>query len=394
MEFERSAEASPKLPRLLYVVSEDWYFLSHRLPMARAARDSGFEVHVATKINDGAAAIKAEGFTVHGIPFKRGRLSVPSSLATIRALRRLYRELAPTIVHHVALQCSVLGLIAAIGRPTACVNAITGFGYAFTSASFKARLIASMTQLVLRILLNRPEIVTLVQNADDRDALLQLGVPSSRIALIRGSGVDVNRLVPLPEPAGRISAAFVGRLLVDKGVRTLIAAHRILRARGSDLEILLAGTPDPANPASIGEQEIAAWSKEPGVTWLGQVEDIAAVWRRAHFAVLPSRREGLPLSLLEAASCQRAMIGSDVPGCREIVVHEQSGLLVPVDDATALADAMAKLAGAPDLRARYAAEARRMVVANFAADIIGRQTVELYRQLLTVKSQLTKASTH
>jgi glycosyltransferase involved in cell wall biosynthesis len=383
------AEASTK-PRLLYVVSEDWYFLSHRLPMARAARDAGFEVHVATKINDDAAAIQAEGFCLHAIPFKRGRLSPLSSLTTIRALRRLHSKVKPTIVHHVALQCSVLGLIAAIGRPAACINSFTGLGYAFTSDSLKARMIVRLTRPLLRVLLDRGDIVTLVQNADDRDAMLKLGIAPSRIAMIRGSGVDVNRLTSLPEPAGPETAAFVGRLLDDKGIRTLVAAHRLLWQRGVGLQLLLAGIPDPANPASVSEQEAAAWSKETGIVWLGQVSDISTVWRRAHFAVLPSRREGLPLSLLEAAACQRAMVASDVPGCREIVIHEQTGLLFPVDNASALADAMAKLAGAPELRARYAAAARSMVVANFSADIIGHQIVELYRHLISAKSQRTK----
>jgi glycosyltransferase involved in cell wall biosynthesis len=383
------AETSAK-PRLLYVVSEDWYFLSHRLPMARAARDAGFEVHVATKINDSADAdaIAAEGLIVHYVPFQRGRLL--GSLTTIRALRRLHGKLNPTIVHHVSLQYSVLGLIAAIGRPAACINSFTGLGYAFTSDSLRARMIARLTRSLLRVLLDRRDIVTLVQNADDRDAMLKLGIGPSRIAMIRGSGVDVNRLTPLPEPAGPGTAAFVGRLLEDKGIRTLIAAHRLLRQRGVGLQLLLAGIPDPANPASVSEQEVAAWSKEAGVVWLGQVGDISTVWERAHFAVLPSRREGLPMSLLEAAACQRAMIASDVPGCREIVIHEQTGLLFPVDVASALADAMAKLAGAPELRARYAAAARSMVVANFSADIIGRQTVELYRQLISAQSQRTK----
>jgi len=369
-------------PRLIYVVSEDWYFLSHRLPMARAARAAGFEVHVATKINDDAATIQTEGFILHPIQFKRGRLSPLASLSTIRSLRRLHRMLEPAIVHHVSLQASVLGLIAAVGCPAACVNALTGLGYTFTSNSAKARTVGAFIRLILWFLLNRSRIVSLVQNNDDHAALITLGIAPSRIALIRGSGVDTNRFVPLPEPVGPMTAGFVGRLLEDKGIRTLIAAHRLVRARGIDMRLLIAGIPDPANPASVSEDEARSWSKEPGVTWLGHVSDISSVWRCAHLAVLPSRREGLPLSLLEAAACQRALIASDVPGCREIVVHEQTGLLTPVDDPAALAEAMARLASAPDLRARYAKAARRILAENFSADIIGRQIVDLYRQLL------------
>ena len=243
------AVASP--PRLLYVVSEDWYFLSHRLPMARAARDAGFEVHVATNVRDGAAAIEAERFILHPIPFARGRLSPRASLATIMALRRIHRLVAPAVTHHVSLQPSLLGLIAALGRPTAYVNALTGLGYTFTSTSLQAKAIRLVMSAVLRPLLDRERVINLVQNGDDRSALMALGVSSARIVLIPGSGVDVRRLKPLPEPNGPPTVGFVGRLLDDKGIGTLVEAQQILRARGLPSQLLIAGTPDPANPASV-----------------------------------------------------------------------------------------------------------------------------------------------
>jgi glycosyltransferase involved in cell wall biosynthesis len=221
----------------------------------------------------------------------------------------------------------------------------------------------------------------LVQNPDDRALLESLGIRRDHIELIPGSGVDVEHLRPTPEPAGPITMAFVGRLLDDKGVRTLVAAHRLLRAKDSALALLLAGTPDPANPASISEDEVEAWSREPGITWLGQVSDIATVWARAHIAVLPSRREGLPKSLLEAAACGRPMVATDVPGCREVVIPEETGILVPVDAPQALADAIEQLATSPELRARYGAAARQLAVDRFAAEAIGRATVNLYVRL-------------
>ncbi len=369
-------------PRLLYVVAEDWSFLSHRLPMARAARDAGFEVHVAARVGQGAAAIEAEGFVLHPVPFARGSLSPVATVRTIAALRRIFATVKPDLTHHVALQPSVLALIAGLGFAHASVSAVTGLGYSFISKSAKARALRAAIGTVLRLLLDRDDRVALVQNGDDRATLLALGIAKARIALIPGSGVDVERLTPLPEPQGPPAYGFVGRLLADKGIHTLIAAHRLLRARGHDVTLLIAGTPDPANPASVTQAEAASWNSEPGIVWLGHVGDIAAFWARTHFAVLPSRREGLPLSLLEAAACGRAMIASDVPGCREIVLPERTGLLFPVDDAAALAQAIERLAVAPELRARYAAAARSLVVATFAATIIGRQTVALYRRLL------------
>jgi glycosyltransferase involved in cell wall biosynthesis len=337
-------------------------------------------------VSDGAAAIEAERFVLHPIPFARGSLSPFATLRTVAALRQVHRTVKPDITHHVALQSCVLGMIAVLGRPAACVNAFIGLGYSFTSNSAKARTLRQLIGAVLRFLIDRDDNIALVQNGDDLSTLMSLGIPKHRIALISGSGVDVTRFTPLPEPQGPPTFGFVGRLLDDKGVRTLIAAHRLLRARGSDARLLIAGTPDPANPASVTEAEAKSWNGEPGVTWLGHVGDIAGLWARAHVAVLPSRREGLPLSLMEAAACGRAMIASDVPGCREIVVHNQTGLLVRADDVPALAEAMEHLAGAPELRARYAKAARELVVEKFAAEIIGRLVVQLYCRILAHES--------
>ena len=374
------------MPRLLYVVTEDWAFLTHRLPMARAARDAGFEVHVATRVVAGAAAIQAEGFTLHPIPFARGSLSPLATLSTIAALRSLHRDIKPALTHHVALQACMLGMTATLGRPAACVNAFIGLGYSFTSDSGKARALRALIGTLLRFIADREHSVALVQNTDDMAALVALDIPKQRIALIPGSGVDVKRFTPLAEPDGPLTFGFVGRLLDDKGIRTLIAAHRLVRERVPDVRLLIAGTPDQANPASVTQEEAQSWNGQPGIAWLGHVTDIAGFWARTHVAVLPSRREGMPLSLMEAAACGRAMIASDVPGCREIVLHEKTGLLFPVDNAAALADAMARLAGDPSLRASYAAAARQLVVDQFAADIIGRQIVALYRQVLSEKA--------
>ena len=382
MTAEDMARASLPKPRLLYVVTEDWAFLSHRLPMARAAREAGFEVHVATRVGDEAVAIEAEGFILHPVLFARGSLSPVATLSTVAALRRVYREVKPALIHHVALQACVLGMLATLGRRVPSINAFIGLGYSFTSDTGKAWAVRALIGSLLRFLINRKNCVALVQNTDDMAALVALGILKERIALIPGSGVDVKRFTPLSEPAEAAAFGFVGRLLDDKGIRTLIAAHRLLRRRIPSVKLLIAGTPDQANPASVTEAEAKSWNDEPGIAWLGHVGDIAGFWAKAHVAVLPSRREGLPLSLMEAAACGRAMIASNVPGCREIVVHEETGLLFPVDDAAALADAMARLAADPQLRARCAAAARKLVAERFAAELIGRQIVELYRNIL------------
>jgi glycosyltransferase involved in cell wall biosynthesis len=368
-------------PRLLFIVTEDWYFLSHRLPMAHAAKAAGFDVHVATNVADGEDAISREGFVLHPIPFVRGRISPGAAIVTVLALRSVLRRVKPAIIHNVALQPTVLGSLAAIGSRAVTVSAITGFGHTFIADTPKTRVLRQLIGIVLRYLVDHGRNVAIVQNPDDRALLRSLGIREDHLVLIPGSGVDVERLRPTPEPEGPITVAFVGRLLDDKGVRTLIAAHRLLRAKGSMPSLLLAGKPDPANPSSVSEDEAEDWGREPGVTWLGHVEDIGRVWARAHIAVLPSRGEGLPKSLLEAAACGRPMIATDVPGCREVAIPDETGLLVPVDDAPALAAAIDRLAALPDLRARFGAAARRLAVERFSADVIARATANLYQRL-------------
>jgi glycosyltransferase involved in cell wall biosynthesis len=375
-------EADPEPPhKLLYVVTEDWYFLLHRLPMARAARAAGFEVHVATNVKNKAGAIEREGFAVHRVPFARGRLSV-QAVATIVQLRRLYRSLGPRIIHHVALQPIVLGGLACLGLPPFRVNAFTGLGFTFSSTTAKARLLRKVVTAVLRVLLRDPKSVALVENSSDRDMLRMLGVSADQIVLIPGSEVDVVRYSPLAEPDGPVIIGFAGRLLGTKGIRNLIAAHRLLRRRNVPVNLLIAGEPDAANPTSVSVDEALQWQREPGVTWLGAVDDIMRLWARAHIAILPSHGgEGVPMSLLEAAACGRPMIATNVPGCRDIVIPEETGLLVPVDDTEALASAVEKLTGSPELRAAYGASARRLAVDRFSAEAIGRATADLYLRL-------------
>jgi glycosyltransferase involved in cell wall biosynthesis len=263
------------------------------------------------------------------------------------------------------------------------VTSITGVGSAFLSPSLAGRLAKGALGRTLAMLLNRRRARAVVQNPDDRSMLASLGVGSDHIVLIPGSGVETDRLMPAVEPpVPPVRVAFVGRLLEDKGVRALIEAHRILRRDGAAVELLLAGEPDPENPTSIPRAELEAWAREPGVTWAGHVADIGDLWARSHIAVLPSRREGLPKSLLEAAACGRPMVATDAPGCREVAIPDRTGLLVPVDDAPALAAALSRLAADKDLRARLGAEARRLAVERFSATAIGAQTVALYRSLL------------
>jgi glycosyltransferase involved in cell wall biosynthesis len=371
-------------PKLLYLVTEDWYFWSHRLPMAQAAQRAGFAVGVATRVAEHGERIRALGFSLHPLRWRRGDIGPWASLRAIAEIRDLYRRERPLLVHHVALKPAVLGSIAALaaGAP-AVINAVAGMGFVASSPTLRARLLRWPLGFALTRLLERANSRVIVQNDDDRQLLLSLHPGAGeRIVTIPGSGVDVAHFRPVPEPAPPVTAGFAGRMLYDKGVAVLVEAQQKLRRRGIDVHLLLAGTPDPENLGSIPPAELATWRSLPGVTLLGQVEDIRTLWSASHIAVLPSRREGLPKSLLEAAAMGRPIIATDVPGCREIARADLNAMLVPPDDAAALAAALARLAEDAALRRRFGAAGRALVESRFTAEAIGAATVALYRRVL------------
>lgn len=371
--------------RLLFLVTEDWYFWSHRLPQARAARDAGFEVLVATRVNTHGKRIEAEGFRLIPLPWSREG-GVAHQLATMRVLTKLYRRERPDIVHHVALKSIAPGALAArLAGVRASVNAITGFGYLGASQAAKAHLVRAGVRTLLPPLTNRRNVWTLLQNEDDRALALKLRLTApQRAVLIRGSGIDLSHFEALPEPAGPVTVALVSRMLRIKGIDTAVEAVRRLQRGGHDIRLLLAGGPDPANPASFDETILRRWAEEPGIEWLGPVADVRTVWRRAHIGLLASRGgEGVPKSLLEAASSARPLVATDVPGCRDVVGRNgEAGLLVPADDPGAMAEALLKLAGDAALRQTLGAAARQRAEALFGEIAIGRETVDLYERIL------------
>ena len=371
--------------RLLFLVTEDWYFWSHRLPQARAARDAGFEVLVATRVNTHGKRIEAEGFRLIPLPWSREG-GIAHQLATMRVLTKLYRRERPDIVHHVALKSIAPGALAArLAGVRASVNAITGFGYLGASQAAKAYLVRAGVRTLLPPLTNRRNVWTLLQNEDDRALALKLRLTApQRAVLIRGSGIDLGHFAALPEPAGPVTVALVSRMLRIKGIDTAVEAVRRLQRGGHDIRLLLAGGPDPANPASFDEAILRRWAEEPGIEWLGPVTDVRTVWRRAHIGLLASRGgEGVPKSLLEAASSARPLVATDVPGCRDVVGwNGEAGLLVPADDPGAMAEALLKLAGDAALRQTLGAAARQRAEALFGEIAIGRETVDLYERIL------------
>ncbi len=362
-------------------MTEDWYFVSHRLPLAIAAREVGYEVTVVTRVAEHGNAIREAGLKLIPIELSRRGKNPILELMLIYHLTALYRCEKPDIVHHVAMKPVLYGSLAArfAGVPHV-VNALAGLGWLFTSHSRLASVLGRGVRFALEWLLNRGTVI--VQNPDDLQWLADIGIEQSRTQLIRGSGVDVNRFAPTPEAEGAPVVVLASRMLWDKGVGEFVAAARDLRRQGIIARFVLVGDPDPANPASISQVLLDDWKKEGAIEWWGRRDDMPQVFAQSSIVCLPSYREGLPKVLLEAAACGRAIITADVPGCREVVRDGDNGLLVPVRNVAALADAMTRLLTNATLRQRMGERGRQRVVGKFSQERIIDQTLAVYRGLL------------
>jgi colanic acid biosynthesis glycosyl transferase WcaI len=372
------------MAKLLFLVTEDWYFCSHRLAIARAAKAKGYEVVVATRVQNHGPVMEAEGFRVVPIRMRRRFGNILHELSTIWELVRLYRREKPDIIHHVALKPTLFGTLAALiaGQP-AIVNAVAGLGYVFTSGSSQARLLRPFIQTFLRLLLNNKRTLVILQNEDDAGLLKELGIIDQRhVRLIRGSGIDIDHFHPQPEPPGEVTVAVVSRMLWDKGIHNLVEAVTSLRAKGVPVRLNLVGDPDPDNPASIPAATLEEWDLRDGIDWLGFQNDVREVWSKAHIAALPSRREGLPKSLLEAAACGRPIVATDVPGCREVVIEGETGFLVPSRDTEALARAIERLVADPALRNRMGQAARSRAILEFRDELVIERHLAVYEEQL------------
>ncbi len=372
-------------PTLLYLVTEDWFFWSHRRALAAAARDRGYRVVVACRMDQHGQRIRDAGFTPEPLTIARGSSSPAAAALAVREITRIYRRVRPDLTHHVSMKMCLFGAGAArLAGVRRSVNAFTGLGYLFTSESTKARVLRAGVMTALRPLYRSPGVHVIVQNRDDQALLADRGIGvEARTWLIRGSGVDVALFQPgSEEPKGVPVVTYAGRLLYDKGLAELAEAAQLLKAQGAAVRFVLVGNLDTENPQGVPEAVVRRWRDEGLFEWWGYRTDMPAVWAETTIAVLPSWREGLPKSLLEAAAAGLPMVATDVPGCRELIRDGVDGLLVPVRDARALAAGIGRLLGQRGLRQRLGAAARERACTEFADTLVIRQTLDVYERML------------
>ncbi|MCA3174201.1 MAG: glycosyltransferase family 4 protein [Burkholderiales bacterium] len=374
---------------LLFVVNIPDFFLSHRLPLSIAASNAGFTVHIATGPGSACQEITKLGFVHHLLPLSRSGRNPLAELRTLWGLYRLMRTIRPDLVHLVTIKPVLYGgLMARLSGVPAMVAAISGLGTVFVDRDQKRSRIRRGVEWLYRVALGHSNAKVIFQNPDDRAALIDMSaVSQDKTALIRGSGVSLAAYSMRPEPEGVPVVTFAARLLEDKGVREFVAAARVLRQRGVVARFWLAGSPDPGNLTSITEKELSRWSKDGFVEILGYRSDIPNLFANSNIIVLPSYREGLPKALVEAAACGRAVVTTDVPGCRDAIEPESTGLLVPVRDALALADAIQFLIENPDRRKQMGVSGRALAEREFAIEKVVDAHLAIYHELTNGANQ-------
>lgn len=371
---------------LVYVITEDWFFASHFKDRALAAISSGYQVTVITRSRESSKQLQGSGLSFINIEFARRGLNPIKEIHTILQLKKTFRQLRPHIVHNIALKPVVLGSIAArLASVRNVVNAPVGMGYVFTSDETQARLLRPFVIRLIRYVLNTPNTRVVIENNDDLNNLIEGNFAErEKILLIKGAGVDLINFSHVQEPPSPLKVIMISRMLRDKGVEEFAQAASLLTKKFSDVQFILVGDTDSGNPTSMSHKQLNELNQSIYIKWLGNRTDIATLLSGSHIVCLPSYREGLPKSLIEAAAAGRPIVTTDVPGCREVVTDGVNGFLVPPRNSELLANAIEKLIVDPSLRVKMGANNRQKAELEFANEIIISQTQDVYDSFVTI----------
>lgn len=371
-------------PILLFVVNRARWFLSHRLPIADRAQHEGFSVHVATPESEFTADIVQRGFQWHRIRLSRGGRNPLAELQTFSDLIALYRRLRPDVVHHVTMKPVLYGTMAArMTGVRAVVNGMTGLGHLFLGTTLSDQLLRRIVGVGFRLAVRHRNMRVLVQNPDDLDLLITIGWLKRRETVLMASGVDTDVFYPRDRAENGVPAVlFPARMVRTKGLVEFIEAVKRLRAKDVRARFVLAGSPDPQNPASVSEDELRTWARDAEIDYLGERSDMPELFRAADIVCLPSHREGMPKVLLEAAASGVAIVTTETAGCRDVVSHGVNGLLVPVGDVDELASALERLINDREMRTSMGRRGRERAVEEFSSRQLAERTLAIYRALL------------
>lgn len=376
--------------RITFFANTDWYLYNFRRSLAAALREAGHEVVLISPPGPYGKTLQDMGFRWIPAPMERRSLNPVSELALLLWLWRTLRFERPDIVHGFTIKCAIYGGLVGSLIGAARIHAVAGMGYVFISDSIRARTLRPLVRLLMRIALGGGRAKLILQNPDDVALFERAGIVApEQIKLIPGSGVDCTRFTaPCEHGLSKtrdLRVLLAARLLWDKGVEEFVEAARILKSENRAIRFLLAGAPDSGNPATVPEEVISRWQSAGLIEWLGHVDDMPSLLAGADIVALPSYREGLPKTLIEAASCARPLVTTNVPGCRSVVTHEVDGLLVPARDPQALARAIARLQDDPKLARRLGLAARQRALAEFDEKVVIARTLEVYGEAMAYR---------
>jgi len=364
------------MKKIIYFISEDWVFLNHRFDLAKKIISSGFKLSLITKVSNYKKEIEEKKINVINLKTERGSLNIRKSLKDIYKIFKIYKKLKPDIVHHFGIRQIVHGNIAArLAGIKKSYNSITGLGSVFISGNIILKFFI-LTVLKISLLFKKSYI--LVQNKHDFD-FVKKKLPNKNNILLPASGVDTNKFLQTKEPKGNVIFLFASRIIKDKGIIELIEATKQLKSQKKKFELYIAGSPDFQNKSTISHVQLKTWESLGYIRYLGLVKDMEQLYKKVHVGILPSYREGLPKSLLEAASSGKPIITTDVPGCNEIVKNEFNGLIVPPKDSNELMKAMKKLILNKKLRISMGKKGRELIKKNFSNSKATKDIVNLYQ---------------
>ena len=372
--------------KLLYTINHPDWFWSHRLPLALGARDNGYDVHVAMSEASSDVKLKDAGFTGHDLPSSEKSASPVMVLKTALAIHKLLKEEQPDTVHAITLKYAfITGLAARFNPKVKAVHTIAGLGYLFSGNGLKPKILRFLIGPFLKFALKGKGYRIIFQNPDDMELMFRRRfVRKDQAHLIRGSGVDTAQFKPTGEtPEDPPIVLMPTRLVRDKGIAVFVTAARLLRKKEAfrNVRFQIAGGISKNNPLAITEKEMNEIAENGTVEWLGKVDDMPALLAKSTLIAYPSYyREGVPKVLLEAAAMGKAIVTTNHTGCKEAVSHGYNGLLVPIKDAAATADAIEELLTDPERRKKMEESSRKKACEEFDVKLVVDKTLKVYSE--------------
>ncbi len=375
------------MAKVLFTVNFDGFFLSHRLPIALEAKKRGYDVIILCENTGKADKIIEQGFQYIALPFNREKkVNILREIKYVFFLYKQYKKIKPDIIHQISIKPVIYGslVVKLLHKKIAIINAFSGMGYLFTGSRKKISEI--FLTPFFRFIFKQRRLKIILQNNDDFKFFLQKRIAKkSQLELIRGSGVDLDEFAFCPVPSineNKLRIIFPARMLRDKGVFEFYYAARLIKKTHPHFVFTLCGNIDKANPTSLSIEQLKKWNSEGFVTWIGFQKNMAKIIANHNIVILPSYREGLPKSLIEACAIGRPIITTDTNGCRECVIHNYNGFLVPVKDHLKIVEAINNFIQNPNLLKKFSSNSRLLAEAEFDIKIVLIKTMNIYNKLL------------